>query len=148
MAREVTGINWKYLGDAIPAFLTICIMPFTYSIAYGLIAGIMSYILINMTVFIIEKASGGRLKPAEKDTKDPWSYKIPGGFLPPYLQRIISGKKDFWRDHEVDEGHELEADGKRDSDEAYHGITIDNIEKSNLAQPTPVPAIAHGEKPS
>jgi len=148
MARESKAINWSYLGDAIPAFLTITIMPFTYSIADGLIAGIMSYILINTIVWVIEKASGGRIKPAEKNTKDPWTYKIPGGFLPPYLQRIMKGKKDFWRDYEVDQGHEIKADGTRDSDEAYHGITIDNMEKSNLAEPSPVPPIAHGEKPS
>ena len=147
MARESKAINWSYLGDAIPAFLTITIMPFTYSIADGLIAGIMSYILINTIVWVIEKASGGRIKPADKGTKDPWTYKIPGGFLPPYLQRMIKGKKDFWRDYEVDQGQEVNA-GKRDSDEAYHSITIDNPEKSNLAEPTPVPAIAHGEKPS
>jgi len=35
-------------GEAIPAFLTICIMPLTYSIAYGIIAGISSYIIIQV----------------------------------------------------------------------------------------------------
>ncbi|RYF13159.1 MAG: NCS2 family permease [Oxalobacteraceae bacterium] len=56
MAKAAADINWRYMGDAIPAFLTIAIMPFTYSIAYGLIAGIMSYILINTTVWLVEKA--------------------------------------------------------------------------------------------
>merc|ERR1712230_255606 len=37
MAKAAKDINWRYIGDAIPAFLTIAIMPFTYSIAYGLI---------------------------------------------------------------------------------------------------------------
>merc|ERR1712000_144454 len=37
MATAVVDVNWKYLGDAVPAFLTIAIMPFTYSIADGLI---------------------------------------------------------------------------------------------------------------
>jgi AGZA family xanthine/uracil permease-like MFS transporter len=145
MAREVKGINWTYLGDAIPAFLTITIMPFTYSIADGMIAGIMSYILINLIVWIIEKASGGRIKPADKSTKDPWTYKIPGGFFPPYLQRIIAGKKDFWRDYEVDQGQNVAAEGKRDSDEAYHSINIDNPEKVDVNSPRPV-EVAHGEK--
>lgn len=145
MARESKGINWTYLGDAIPAFLTITIMPFTYSIADGLIAGIMSYILINTIVWVIEKASGGRIKPAEKSTKDPWTYKIPGGFFPPYLQRILKGKKDFWRDYEVDQGQEVKADGTRNSDEAYHSITIDNPEKVNVSEPKAVD-VAHGEK--
>lgn len=38
MATSAKDINWRYLGDSIPAFLTIAVMPFTYSIAYGLIA--------------------------------------------------------------------------------------------------------------
>ncbi|GAM33857.1 uracil permease [Talaromyces pinophilus] len=43
MCRAAADINWRYHGDAIPAFLTIAIMPFTYSIAYGLIAGILIF---------------------------------------------------------------------------------------------------------
>ncbi|KAJ5975571.1 xanthine/uracil permease [Penicillium waksmanii] len=85
MAKAAADINWRYYGDAIPAFLTIAIMPFTYSIAYGLIAGILSYIILNGTAWIIEKASGGRIVPPNKDESDPWSWKVPGGFLPPAM---------------------------------------------------------------
>ncbi len=38
MARAAVDINWRYVGDSVPAFLTLAVMPFTYSIAYGLIA--------------------------------------------------------------------------------------------------------------
>ena len=38
MARSVVDINWRYAGDALPAFITLIFMPFSYSIAYGLIA--------------------------------------------------------------------------------------------------------------
>lgn len=100
MVKAAADINWRYIGDAVPAFLTIAIMPFTYSIAYGLIAGIISYIFLNTTVWLIEKASGGRIKPADKHLKDPWTYKIPGGVLPPWLVRASKGKRDFWRDEE------------------------------------------------
>ena len=99
-AKSAAQINWRYIGDAIPAFLTIAIMPFTYSIAYGLITGIISYIVINTTVWLVEKASGGRIKPADKEYKDPWTYKIEGGILPPWLTRAARGKKDFWRPYE------------------------------------------------
>jgi len=75
-------------------------MPFTYSIAYGLIAGIISYIVLNTIVWMIEKASGGRIKPADKEYKDFWTYKIEGGVLPPWLTRAAKGKKDFWRPYE------------------------------------------------
>ena len=38
MMRQVISINWKYIGDAVPAFVTLVFIPFSYSIAYGLIA--------------------------------------------------------------------------------------------------------------
>lgn len=104
MAKAARDINWNYMGDAIPAFLTIAVMPFTYSIAYGLIAGIMSYIILNTTVWAIEKATGGRIRPNNKDEKEFWTYKIEGGLLPPWLVRAGKGKKDFWRPYEEEEG--------------------------------------------
>lgn len=75
-------------------------MPFTYSIAYGLIAGIVSYIFINTTVWLIERVSGGRIRPADKELKDPWTHKVEGGVLPPWVKRAAKGKKDFWRPYE------------------------------------------------
>ena len=33
MIRNVREINWDYIGDAIPAFLTILIIPLTYKYA-------------------------------------------------------------------------------------------------------------------
>ncbi|KAL4912909.1 hypothetical protein BDW62DRAFT_9725 [Aspergillus aurantiobrunneus] len=98
MMHATLEINWRYLGDAIPAFLTIAIMPFTYSIADGLIAGILSYILINGGVWVIAKLTGGRIVPPNReDEHDAWTWKIPGGFFPPWLVRAVRGKKDFWR---------------------------------------------------
>jgi hypothetical protein len=38
MMRQVTSINWCYIGDAIPAIITLAFMPLSYSVAYGLIA--------------------------------------------------------------------------------------------------------------
>ncbi|KAL4871457.1 hypothetical protein BDV12DRAFT_164306 [Aspergillus spectabilis] len=98
MMHATLEINWRYLGDAIPAFLTIAMMPFTYSIADGLIAGILSYILINGGVWLISLVSGGRIVPPNRaDEHDAWTWKIPGGFFPPWLVRAVHGKKDFWR---------------------------------------------------
>lgn len=117
MAQAAKDINWRYMGDAIPAFLTIAVMPFTYSIAYGLIAGIISYLIINTTVFIVEKASGGRFVPPNKEDKDPWTWRIPGGVLPPWLKRAVRGKKDFWREDEQSIGVEEHAERKSGSTE-------------------------------
>ncbi|KAF2749533.1 xanthine/uracil permease family protein-like protein [Sporormia fimetaria CBS 119925] len=109
MAQAAKDINWRYMGDSIPAFLTIAVMPFTYSIAYGLIAGIISYAIINTGVWLVEKASGGRIVPPNKDEKDPWTWRIPGGFFPPWMKRVARGKKDFWKSDEQSDGSERPA---------------------------------------
>jgi AGZA family xanthine/uracil permease-like MFS transporter len=43
MLRNVVDIEWDNIAHAIPAGLTILIMPLTYSIAYGIAAGLISY---------------------------------------------------------------------------------------------------------
>ncbi|WP_136688870.1 NCS2 family permease [Halorhabdus amylolytica] len=43
MLRNVVDIQWDSMTHAVPAGLTIIIMPLTYSIAYGIAAGIVSY---------------------------------------------------------------------------------------------------------
>jgi AGZA family xanthine/uracil permease-like MFS transporter len=103
MVRAVTEINWGYMGDAVPAFVTIAVMPFTYSIADGLIAGICSYIIINTLVWAVETASMGRLTAANKNEKEHWSWRIPGGLLPSWVVRASQGKKDFWRPYPKDQ---------------------------------------------
>ncbi|CAG9946529.1 unnamed protein product [Clonostachys rosea f. rosea IK726] len=102
MVSSVTEVNWKYIGDAIPSFLTIVLMPFCYSIADGLIGGVCSYILINTLVWLIRLASGGRIVPANIEDKEPWTWRIPGGFFPPWLVRLSKGKKDFWKQEDTD----------------------------------------------
>jgi AGZA family xanthine/uracil permease-like MFS transporter len=48
MMQQVKGIDWDDLDIAIPAFLTIVLMPFTYSITVGIGAGFLAYILIKV----------------------------------------------------------------------------------------------------
>ncbi len=38
MMKQVTMVNWRFIGDAVPAFVTLMFMAFSYSVAYGLIA--------------------------------------------------------------------------------------------------------------
>lgn len=47
MFRQVAGIELTELRTALPAFLTIVIMPFTYSIANGIGAGFISYVVLS-----------------------------------------------------------------------------------------------------
>ena len=47
MMESVTKIDFSAFGEGIPAFLTIIIMPITYSISEGITFGIVAYTLIN-----------------------------------------------------------------------------------------------------
>ena len=47
MMTQVKDIDWQDLGIAIPAFLTIILMPFTYSISVGIGAGFVSHVVIR-----------------------------------------------------------------------------------------------------
>jgi AGZA family xanthine/uracil permease-like MFS transporter len=58
MMQQVGDINWKNLEIAIPAFLTIIVMPFTYSIAAGIGAGFVVYTFIK-----IVKGRAGAVHP-------------------------------------------------------------------------------------
>ncbi len=48
MMQQVKGIDWDDLEIAIPAFLTIVLMPFTYSITAGIGAGFLAFVLIKL----------------------------------------------------------------------------------------------------
>jgi len=41
------------IAQAIPAFVTIALMPLTYSIAYGIVGGLFSYVVINGFDYLI-----------------------------------------------------------------------------------------------
>ncbi len=47
MMQQVQAIDWNDLEIAIPAFLTIVLMPFTYSITAGIGAGFLAFVLIK-----------------------------------------------------------------------------------------------------
>ncbi|MEP9383086.1 NCS2 family permease [Nocardioides sp. KR10-350] len=48
MIGQVADIDWSDIGVAIPAFATVALMPFTYSIANGVGAGMILYVLIAL----------------------------------------------------------------------------------------------------
>jgi AGZA family xanthine/uracil permease-like MFS transporter len=47
MMTQVKDIDWQDLGIAIPSFLTIILMPFTYNISVGIGAGFVSHVVIR-----------------------------------------------------------------------------------------------------
>ncbi|GAQ79544.1 xanthine uracil vitamin c permease [Klebsormidium nitens] len=61
--ESIIEIEWKDLTEAIPAFLTIIVQPFTSNIAYGAIAGFGAWIIIKLVTFQLH----------------PWQKTWPGG---------------------------------------------------------------------
>ncbi len=55
MLSSVAEIDFSDAGEAIPAFLTVAVMPFAYSISDGIMAGVISYTLINLLAGKTEK---------------------------------------------------------------------------------------------
>ncbi|PSC75740.1 Adenine guanine permease AZG1 [Micractinium conductrix] len=51
---HIAHIEWDDIGIAIPAFLTMVLMPFTYSVAYGVIAGLVSYVAIHTPFWVVD----------------------------------------------------------------------------------------------
>jgi adenine/guanine/hypoxanthine permease len=50
MISQVRHLVWDDLSLVIPAFLTIALMPFTYSITNGIGAGVISYVVLRLAV--------------------------------------------------------------------------------------------------
>ncbi|WFD07069.1 hypothetical protein MVES1_002425 [Malassezia vespertilionis] len=118
MMSSSRDVNWSYMGDAIPAFLTIMGIPFMYSIAYGLIAGIISYMILNIVPWIIIKLTKGRVYPPGWYTdRDPWGstpqrlvskdletkklsrfqqWAVESSVLPPWMKKLSTGNVRFW----------------------------------------------------
>ncbi len=48
MMTQIKNIDWDDLGIALPAFLTIILMPFTYNISVGIGAGFITHVLIRV----------------------------------------------------------------------------------------------------
>ncbi|CAO2652116.1 Nn.00g003990.m01.CDS01 [Neocucurbitaria sp. VM-36] len=102
MMRGVLAINWNYPGDSIPAFVTLMFMPFSYSIAYGLIAGIMCYAIINTVTWAIGAISRGKILPPDYDNKEYWSLQADSPRGQPWFIRAMKGDKQFWKSESPD----------------------------------------------
>jgi len=48
MMSPILKINFEDFTEAIPAFITIIVMPLTYSIAEGIVFGMLSYVLLKL----------------------------------------------------------------------------------------------------
>jgi AGZA family xanthine/uracil permease-like MFS transporter len=50
MLKPILKINWVTMDDAIPAFLAMVLIPFTFSITQGIIWGFLSWTLIKIAM--------------------------------------------------------------------------------------------------
>lgn len=58
MCRSLVNVHWGNPAHAVCAFVTVIVMPLTYSIAYGLIAGISLWIAIKAVAIPLNMAFG------------------------------------------------------------------------------------------
>lgn len=54
MMGSVTNIDFKSIKSAVPAFLTIILMPLAYSITTGIGVGIIAYVAISVILYVVE----------------------------------------------------------------------------------------------
>ncbi len=55
MVGALKNIDWSDMKIALPAFLTLVIMPFTYNISYGIAFGLISYLVISVFTGDVKK---------------------------------------------------------------------------------------------
>ena len=67
MMKSVLDVDWDDMRQGIPAFITMIIMPLTYSIAYGLIGGIGTYIVLS----VLDRVHGYVTQGTKKKKKNP-----------------------------------------------------------------------------
>jgi AGZA family xanthine/uracil permease-like MFS transporter len=75
------------------------------SIAYGVIAGVASYILLNGIPLAIRKLTGDRIVPANLDAKEPWVIP-PGGIVPVWVQKLTGRYVDPRIELEMEQRHD------------------------------------------
>ncbi|CAM0140792.1 hypothetical protein VKS41_008066 [Umbelopsis sp. WA50703] len=128
MLSSVGNINWNYPGDSIPAFLTLTVMPFTYSIAYGVIAGVISYIIINGFVWIMDKITFGRLKPDYSQREQWWVGTFDKPITPTWIRYCVAKVqgKDFNLHDDVSESKTVGQDENIPTDYSAEKDTFDS----------------------
>ncbi|KLU91430.1 inner membrane protein yieG [Magnaporthiopsis poae ATCC 64411] len=130
MIRQVTCVNWNYISDALPSFVTIALIPFSYSVAYGLIAGIFTYTVLNSLIWLVIFISRGELEPKDYGLKEYWTWRPAG--RKPWLIRLFT-KGQYWAEERLH--------SKRDAEEErsiQHSqrSAASSEEKANEEQPS------------
>ncbi|KAG1679264.1 hypothetical protein FOA52_009294 [Chlamydomonas sp. UWO 241] len=72
MFEHARHIDWLDVRSAVPAFMTIILMPLTFSIAYGIIAGIAAQILLWVLCFALEACDSLFKRPGALTMRQMW----------------------------------------------------------------------------
>lgn len=70
MMSNVKNVDFKDTRSCVPAFLTIVVMPFGYSITDGIGLGVISYVIITFIVYIVDLIRYKKNKLEEKPKLD------------------------------------------------------------------------------
>ena len=72
MLKGIKNVKIDTVKNAVPAFLTIAMMPLAYSITDGIGFGILSYVIIDLIIYIVDaiKYAANKKKGAEKPVWD------------------------------------------------------------------------------
>jgi len=68
MAKSLRKVKWHDPAHAATAFVTVMIMPLTYSIAYGLLAGI-TWLFLQIVFFVLERGLGVKRPEFEPESE-------------------------------------------------------------------------------
>ncbi|KAH6655001.1 xanthine/uracil permease family protein-like protein [Truncatella angustata] len=133
MIRQVCNINWKYIGDSVPSFVTLVYMPMSYSVAYGMIAGMFIYVTLNTMIWTVVHFSNGKITPTNYEDKIVYSWAMGKRDMPQWMRRIVdkisgSDKSGFIRDElpeTVDSGSTIRNSSHNGTEADKDGIMLE-----------------------
>lgn len=70
MFQSLTRVQWNKFDHGLTAFVTVILMPLTYSIAYGIIGGVMVWVSLQITFFILSKVFGIEREASDEETAE------------------------------------------------------------------------------
>jgi len=95
MMEQVVNINWHDTTIALPAFLTIVIMPFTYSISNGVFVGILSAIFMTTINFCLDLFLPRTKVTPMRSPRGPLPLSTPKGDIPPLRASVDLGESSY-----------------------------------------------------
>ena len=77
MMSQVTKVVWDDIEEGLPAFLTMALMPFTFSITIGIGAGFIMYVVLKLV-----RGKANRVHPL--------MYVVAGLFVLYFMQGLVT----------------------------------------------------------